>query len=421
MMKTSLAYSFFLLSIFIAISQTNAHNLTIDQAVQSALVNRPSLKAVTAGIQASQFRAKSELVAYAPTVSISSDLSQHKGESSFGNTTMLHAQQLIFQHAGPLTKYEKGTTEAEIQEGYREREAHSIRFAVEKSFLECYDIQQQQAFTNALKKSAAVTYDKTKRERKISLINKQTYLERISDYSNDVIYIQNYAHDYLSARNKLSLLIAAPLEHTKLTWKQKKPHKTKPLAWYQEQAIKNRPDLKSSIKKVHALKLSEKITQSARLPIIAAQAEAGFSHYPTIANQLKKNQGTYSFGLTATWNIFDGTVSYFQELAAQAEKTRQILENEQLQLEIAQNVSDNYYELQKSLNILKSQRITYLKNKNSYNKKRLEYITGLISEEALSEKKADFERARAIYQSSKINTAIKECALLFSCGYPEVS
>mgnify|MGYP000006735974 FL=1 len=95
---------------------------------------------------------------------------------------------------------------------------------------------------------------------------------------------------------------------------------------YLDTALANRPDLRAYRETLEAAKFSFWSSLCAFGPTVSANYSLGYTHYRNLNRNLDTghgtknsyNNGAFSYGATASWNLFEGGNTYFNARAAQA-------------------------------------------------------------------------------------------------------
>jgi outer membrane protein len=402
--------------------------LTLESAIHKGLNHRPDLKSRTYAIHAARYNAHSERSGYLPTVNISSNLLQQKGESAPGNTTLVTANQLIYSGAGPLERFKKADLDRQATEDEKKAYENKIRYEIEQAFFNAYLAQQQQTVIAKLNKSNHALFAQAKLQKKSALLLEQDWLTKVDDYAQTDLQIQNYKSNTSQIFARLGFLMGEEnkkLQHHILHWHNNLPKALNPLSSYQELAVRSRPERAQADKKIAIEKQNIRLAQGVLLPTVSMQAQAGYQHtlIPGEGTHSRPskglNTGYHAVGITATWNIFDGLINQYQSHAAQARKIKESLEQEQIILQIKQDVTDAFYNLRKTRTSLKAARLTYIKDRNLFKLRREEYAQRLIEGPAFKKALSDWAQAHLNFLSKKIDVARSWHTLLYACGYAD--
>lgn len=401
--------------------------LTMAHAVQAALEHRPDLQAFYHRVQASKMLANQAWSGFLPQVNFTSIQSKTKGIGSSQNTTLLRADQLVYSFAGPQELYRRAKKATEVVEFLHEQAQKTVRFEVEKAFLESWLLQNQHHAFAALKQSAEQSYDKIVHQNKLELLNKSEYLKGATDYATNLSSVYSYADDINIAQRKLEFLMGKPLNlelnihqntgaltTTKLHWDHETMRDIEPLTVYHQYGIKYRPELKQSERKIAIEKDSVRIANNTRLPDLSVFATT--EHVPS--DPIIQRKGLHTIGATVHWNVFDGLLSHYQSNEAHANMMKEILEHQQLVNVIKSEIETAYYTLSKTITQQKAQHVAYTQAKNDFELKKQQLEIGDISRVEFTTAKTDWQNAQYAWINSQLDVAIKERNLLFVCGYP---
>jgi len=418
----------FLPSFLIATKPAPPQQLSIQEAVASALKHRPDLEALTFATQANKSAAKGAIAGYYPTITFNNTLWQEIGQNHPANSALLTANQLLYSFSGPIQNYKRAKKYAEISKLDEDVLTNKIKLEVERTFLQAWFLQQQRVTITALKKSSTETYTKAKHENKLELLDKNVWLTNTEQYASSISNIDQYYDDTITTYKRLEFLMGQSLlltegdtskkVLTKLVWRPLKKSIVHPLATYYNLAINNRPELEQAIKKIDIERYNIQLAQGSRLPTISANASAGHQAlvYPSGINI---NRGYHSMGLTVDWTIFDGLVTQYKEQQSEANKVKEILNKEQTVLSIKQEVQDKYFAYSKALTKLKAQKISYVRAHNEFVLRKQELEIGQISPVDFQTAKTNWEQSQLDWYAANVVTELSKRDLWYACGYPE--
>lgn len=421
--------------------------LTMDEAVQIALQNKPDLKAYQYTIEESRIHSKQAIAGYIPTFAISGNLSQTRGQTDPTLNVDFLANQLIYSFAGPIEQYRKAKKATKVSELLCSQAKNNIRHEVEKAFLECWKVQQQNKSIRSLKKSSESTYEKAAHSNKLELVDKRDWMQSTATHAQNLSIVDNYYEGAMISQKKLEFFMGQPVDlqiagikEIDSKYVNKKYHKikldliwndntsdflSKPVEHYYELAFKNRDELKISDQNIGIAKDNMRIARGSRLPTVGVSLSAGtwksFGD-PTdeiIAARRRHNYQTVSANFS--WNLFDGLVSYYQENEFHANMLKETLNKEQVKQQIKFEVEQAYYVLIQSQNNLKSKKFDLDRAKNDLTLQKQQFEIGNISKVELDSAQTDWETSYYSWLDNKIDVEIKKADLLFVCNYPELT
>jgi outer membrane protein TolC len=409
----------------------------MQEAIAQALSYRPDLEAYYYAVQQGKFAAKQQLSGYYPHIQMTSYLSQAQHQSSLKNGTEMRGDQLIYSWAGPLQAYKKAKKEMQVTECDREVMAQAIRYTVEKAFLETWFLQQQQGKFSSLDVSSKATFKRSKLEKNADLLDKKDWLRRVETHAVDASTIEGYSFDLSNAHKKLEFLIGTTLleekndaskkgkdkelSFTTLQWETPSTVTLEKLETYYDLALKSRPEVKRDSKKIEVQESAYSLYRGQRLPEFAAYGRAGYDNQRVVDSGTtigKRGDYTYhEFGFTMRWSIFDGLSTHYQEQQARVGKLKELLNREQTMINIKDQVSAAYYDVQNALTQKKAQKIKYMRAKNDFELNNLNFKQGLIAQDIYKQAETDWSSAQLDWLSINVSVAIKEQTLSYYCGY----
>jgi outer membrane protein TolC len=386
--------------------------LSMDQAVEIAHKNRPSLKAYKLATQASRENEKVAMADYFPKVNLSNNPTYKTEHKGLQNTTSLQASQLVYSFAGPLQNKkiaEKGTDISKLSE---EEHKILIQYEVESSFLNSWLLQRKNQFIEKLNQSAEQALKKSEHQNKLNLLDKNTWLTDAATYAQNMSTVHYYTDELNNAQNILEYYIGKQFEDSKqtitLVWNSEKEINLKKLEYYNQLAMQNRKEIKIKQKEVEQYKEYKTYHNNSYLPNVS------------MSGNVSKNNHTASnsISLNFDWPLFDGGASFHKKNQANANMLKAMQEKESTVQLIKYQVQNTYYELAQRLKQLVAQNISVTQAQNEYDLKKIKYKIGDISKVDLKEAKYNWEIAKFTWLELKISAAIKERELLYYCGYP---
>jgi outer membrane protein TolC len=420
--------------------------LTLQEAIEIALQNKPNLQAYKHAIEASKAKGMQVWADYLPQVGLTTNISQGLAQGDPQTNITLDAQQLVYTFAGPIEKYKMAKKQTNIVELSSDKDKKAVRNAVEAAFLECWKVQRQQATVLALHQSSTVTYQKQAHANKLQLLDKNEWLKSNTDHAQNLALIDNYYQGVELTQKKLEFFMGQPIDLalTKLEkptstpgkkqhiltlaleWQAPEAIKPLPLTTYYKCAMKSREELKIADKNVGVAKDQVYIAQRSNLPRLDVVASTGYqSRESTAVSVLVGNMGSlparnfYSFGARVTWPIFNGLLNDYIEKEAHATMLKEILTKDQALQDIKLAVDTAYYALNQTLITIKAKKIDLIYTRNNLKLKKLQFKVGDISKIELDAAVTEWERAEYAWLDLVTDAAIKERNLAFACGYPQ--
>ncbi len=417
--------------------------LTIDEAVQIAYQNKPDLKAYQYAIEEGKMRSKQAIAGYFPTIGMSGNLNQTRGQSDPDLNIDFVVQQLVLNFAGPIEQYKKAKKITQVIEYQNERDKKNIRHEVEKAFLECWKVQQQNIAVRAFKKSTDSGYEKVEHSNKLDLVDKNDWLRATADNAQSLSMIDNYYEGVMISQKKLEFFMGQPVDleiagvkEIDSRYVNKKFHKiklnllweddnkdlsSKPVEFYYNIAINNRDELKMADKTIAIAKDDIKLARGSRLPVINVSLAGGtwksFGDPTQEIVPAKNRQNYQTVSANFSWPIFDGLQSYYQESASHATMLKEILNKEQAVQAIKFDVERAYFAYIQSQTQFKAKNFDLTRAKNELDLKKQQFKIGIISQVDLDSAKTDWEKSNYTWLDSKVDLETKKQDLLFACGY----
>lgn len=421
--------------------------LTLKEAVEIAILNKPNLQAYKYAIEAAKARGHQAFSEYLPQISLNTRIGQTIGDQSLQTTLNLHTSQLIYSFAGPIEKYKKAKKQTNIQELSYDDAKSDVKFYVEQAFLECWKLQQHNQDILAFHQSNQSTYETAAHANKLQLTDKSTWLSSSADYAKGLTSIDNYYKDLALAQKQLEFFMGQPIdlnlttleapESTSaqknghvltlaLAWKEPVDIKVHPLDTYYKYAMKTRDSLKIADKKIGIARDEMHIQQRSNLPSVRLDASAGYqSVKSTVVGQELLSLGKaaprnrYNVNAVISWPIFNGLLTEYREKEAHADMVREILMKEQVTQEIKIAIDKAYTSLLEAINNLKAEKAQLIFAKNELTLKQQQFKIGQISQVDLDAAITSWEKAHYAWLDKTIEASKKERALAHECGYPK--
>jgi len=419
--------------------------LTMDEAVEIAYQNKPDLKAYKYAIEEYKMKAKEALAGYFPKITLNADYTQVQKQQTPALNAQLDVNQLVYSFAGPIEYYKQARKATRVVEYSNEKDKKNIRNEVEKAFLECWQVQQQQTAIQALYSASTESFARAEHANRVELLDKSAWLKSTSDYALNLATVDNYYEFVEIARQKLEFFMGQPLDleiedvrHPKNNVSANQDYKLKvklvrdetkedkntsinPLITYFDYAVKNREELKIALKNSEIAKDSVKIARGSRMPTVNLYMNTGTTKIlqsdPDV--YLGRRNSFYTVSAQVSWPIFDGLVSYYKENEAHATMLKELLNKDQAAQQAKFDVERTYHTLLSSHTTFKAKNLELKYAKNELKLKNQQFKIGEISKVELEIAKSDYEKYFYSWLEAKTDTEIKKRDLLFACGYPK--
>lgn len=400
--------------------------LSMQKATALAFKERPSLQALKFETKTKEINSIDALTGYFPQAALSAQKSTGclfpSGTPTPGadsvtplgttSTIALSGSQLIFSFAGPIDLYQIAKKDAQAARIAESLHQDQIRISVETNFLQAWLLEQKKRTIEEQEAAAKYVFGTDTHKNKVGLINKNEFLKAKANFSKEISQTKIYTDDLEISKHSLERAIGQSLDKVSLNWEYKN-YKIKPIAYYHELAKANRKEIRIKDKEIRREELSKTYYAKGYLPSISAFGEVSRNTFkignPTTCKEV---------GLSFTWNIFDGLSNIQKARASSAQKTKAILEKEDLLQQIKLDVEKSYFELLAQEKLLEAQEVEFESAQNEFvlNKKKEEI--GDSSRIDFAVAKFAFEAAKFKLESARVAVALKERVLFFACGYP---
>ncbi len=421
-------------------------NLTIQEAVDIAILNKPNLQAYKYAIEASKAKGMQVWAEYLPQVSMTTNMSQGIGQDNIATNISLDGKQLVYTFAGPIEKYKLAKKQTNIVELSKDKDKKAVKNAVEAAFLECWKVQRQKDAVFSLHKSSTSTFQKQAHANKLQLLDKSDWLKSNTDHAQNLALIENYYQNVELVQKKLEFFMGQPIDLSltklekpssmpnkqkhvlalALEWQEPKEIKLLPLTSYYKYAMKNREELKIADKNVGIAKDQAYIAQRSNLPRVDVVASTGYQSRETTLYGIPEEKlgpplprNTYKVGVQVSWPIFNGLLNDHIEKEAHANMIKEMLGKDQALQDIKFAIETAYYTLNQALTNVKAKKVDLMYTRNNLKLKKLQFKTGDISKVELDAAITEWERTEYAWLDLVTDAAIKERNLAFACGYPK--
>ncbi len=406
--------------------------LSLDEAVDLALKYKPDLEALYHTTKANESGAQAILAGYYPNINVTSVFSMANGQRFPVNTTYLAVDQLIYSFSGPLQAYRKAKKEAAISELEETIKANAIQLCVQTAFLKAFLSQEKAQVMRSSTRSTKAMLQQASAENNQRLLDKDAWLAQTKTYATDISVIKQADIEFQTACRQLELLTgqtcnahAMAKDYKPLAWESKKNMRLYALETYYDYALANRPEIKQAAKRAEVEYENMCIARGKRLPAIKAGAQVGYAGQVEMValdeQIIPKNTTFFNINVTLSWNIFDGLISHYEERQAGANRVKEILNKQQAVLDIKQEVLEKYAAVSQALTSLKTQRTSYRYARNACALAKQQYALGATTQAALKTAQTTWQREQFDWQTAVVNVALQEQALMYACGYPELS
>ncbi|MFH0898574.1 MAG: TolC family protein [bacterium] len=402
-------------------------SLTMQDAVQVAHRKKPSLQAFKYKIQAGKIGEKEAWTGYYPFVTLSGALNDDlRGQSS--TATTLGVQQLLFDFAGPQELYKEARHNTAIVTLQEQEQKNGIQFNVEKTFLECWRLQQQRTAIVSLRESSRADYDQAVNQNNVDLLDKNDWLKRVETHADNVAVTHKYDQGVSIAQKGLEFLTGYTLNldlgrsaknnvaGTKLCWDSSEDITLNTLDFYYQAAEKHRPEIARAQKVIDVLKVQRSIATKSRLPKLLLGATV--SH--DTSSELPYARGShnyYNVNGTVSWNLFDGLKSDYAAQKLDAQKLDAMLAKQEIVHAVRSEVERTFYELSQQIIDLDAEKFRYSRAKNEFDLRKKELEVAIISNVEFEKAKTAWSTAEYNWLDKRIAAEIKCRELMYKCGY----
>lgn len=420
------SYSSFLHPDSAPTSSTTLTTLSMEEAIEIAHKNKPSLQALEQRVYLSKVEERQAWAGYYPTVNLISNLRQQRGQSGPQALATLSANQLVYDFAGPQAQAKRARKKTESQRYFAQQLYNDVRLDVARTFLQCWRIQQQRAAIQALNISSQEMFDQARHEEKLNLLNKNVFLQNAETHAADLATVYSYHQDVEIFQRRLEFLMGqvvnlnivpnknSTLPTTKLVWQNEQETPLNDINFYYAIALNNHPEIKEQQKNIEVHQESEKIALNQHLPKFSVHALAGAT------NVLETGYHNYhNFGIAMNWDIFNLPHIDYQAKLARVQKLEATLQKQEIENRVRSEVATAYYSLAQEVSKLRAERFHYARAHNEFTLRSQELATGLISPVDLIIAQTTWKNAQIALIDQQVATETRRQELLHKCGYSE--
>lgn len=411
----------------IEVKYQTQQTLTIEQAIQYAYKNNPSIHAYEFNIKNYEKQQKSKLSSYIPNVTLSETLYDTQTKSGIQSSAAMQASQTILNFS-KMDDYKKAGKTVVSARYQKEMHKNEIRFAIESAFINGWLLQQKSNLIDKLYFSTKETFQAKKHAHELNLLNKNDWLKEAAAYSTNLATVITYQDDINKAEKELAYytglqnIILYKKQSTnnnpilKLKLKPMQNFTPHPIEKYIADAIANRNDIKIQQKEIEKEHLESSYYAKQYLPKLSVFGNVS-------KNTMRTGNSYYSSdaGIKVSWNVFDGLSNYFYKSAADARKTKASLNKEDVIAKVKLEIEQAYSNFRKEINSLDAQRISYYQSYNEFKLEKQRSKLGIISKVDFQTAQLSWEEAKYKWVTQVTNTMIKQKILDYTCGYPKGS
>jgi outer membrane protein TolC len=408
-------------------ASTCATNLTISEAIAAAKKHRPNLQALEYKIREEQLKVKEAWTGYLPKLQVISSLETTSKQgvdfsSGFGGglNAGVQAQQLIYQFGGPQQQAKIAQAGVGVAQYDKITQEQAVAYEVTKTFIDCWVLQQQQDLITQLEASSKRTFEHSKQERNVKILDKQDFLnsveartlanEQVVNFQEDASLAQAQLVFLLGNNHGINLVDKAVGNPTTLIFNPLllSTNNRESVKTFVSKALKNRPELKSFDKKIEA---ERHAATQAKLSAAPSISLTGNSMHTGASKK-----GQFAGGISFSWPVFDGSRSRYLEQEANARATAAMLQKEQTAQQIILEVNQAYFSYNKSLNGQQTRRITMKRAESLFYRREQDRKLGLITQTTLEEARYGLLQAKNNWLLAQADVAQKEALLQYRCG-----
>jgi len=433
--------------------------ISIEQMVDLAYENREDLQAFDYLIKANRYAEKASIGGYLPQIF----LSAHSGASSKAEVTQIDTSmeidlpkeikqlfpnikplqfelpnpesaaaafvfpreritmdvsQLVFSMDGPMMQRKIAQQDTYISKTQKHQLENLIRFNTESAYLELKKLILKSLFIKSLKTSSEITFDKNRLRENVGFLNISQWEGAQALFSQEQTDVINYPNDIQQSISRLERETNLPVDLSNISTSLEDIDniQLKSLAFYQQKALDNRPDLEEQYYRIKQAGYYERNLKYKYVPEIKFFSNVTKSKF----TQCGDNLTFWNLGLRVDW-VLDGFTNVNLSSKFEQHKTEFILRKRDLELQIVKDVRKIYFLLKSLLNQLKPAESRYKQSVTQLGNKEQQYQIGLAPLFEYDQAKLNTRNNEFSLASLKISIRNNYQRLLFLCGYPIIN
>jgi len=329
--------------------------LSLKDATDTAFKNRSSLLSRSYRTRAQENTKWVELSGYFPQISFRTQVGRSARRLLPKHQTFITINQLIFNAAGPIARFniaKQNTTIAELDE---ELHKDTIQFETELDFLDLWNLVQQHHSIQAQRHSAEKQYRKAQKENIIGLLNFTDWLNQVAIYVEDISIVKSYRDNlnkaYYILERSMEYDIKTPLANRSTIHfieQSIKESKKYPLQHYRKKALIHRKEIPiveaESIREDYTKKLFEQ----SYIPSVNFFANISNGTFFSRLDGNGTAQTFWQVGIRFEWEL-DGLGNAHRSDVSRLSSIERTIEKQNIIRQITVEVEQTYYDLQKLL------------------------------------------------------------------------
>ncbi len=354
----------FILGLPILKAQELGENLTLDKAIQTALVNNYDLKIAKNQLQAAQNNNKIGNAGLLPSVSLSGDASisvnNTEAETLLNGVNELNGLETtqynggarvdytLFDGFGNRYQYKKLKQLDERQQIVFQQQMESTMLQVVQSYYGVCSAQQNLKLAKESMQISRERYQKAVDRKKYGQANTLDVLNAEVDMNSDSTRILNTEQAYVTAIKNLNVVLGIPVNSTYSVDETFSFDKTFTSEQVIEAAMVHNSFLQSQLKQEEITQMDLKLVKAGKMPTLSAYGQYGYnrSEYNKGNNVYNKTSGISS-GVSLRFNVFNGHQQRTREKNAKlnvlSEKERTLQIKSELERDAANAYTDYAY------------------------------------------------------------------------------
>lgn len=312
--------------------------LSLEQSIEYALQNNPSVKIANADKERSAWGVSEAKAGKMPSISLGSSYNYqgNSGQDSLNNSLRMNWQ-----------LYSGGRTEAQIDQAKINVSAADLNVEKAKQQL---TLDTTTAYYSVLQSKNMLsvneeTVDNLKAHLNIVQAKYEAGVVAKSDLLRAEVEVSNAEQNLIKAQNQRDLAVTSLLNtmnmdaNTELQLDGDLQYKADPRTLDESIAMArhNRPEVALAKTSIDSASKGIKIAESSNLPSISMSASTGWND-----SALPSSDNNWSVGVSASWNVFDGGVTKAKVNQAESSMDKAQLQAEQVGDSVEQEVRQSY-------------------------------------------------------------------------------
>lgn len=403
---------------------------TLSRIILQAIEKRSSVRSRGKAALAQENLAIAQICGYLPQITVNQNVRKINLPVTDHNQATIQVTQLLFDLAGPLERYRIAQKDVAIAYLEQDLQRDNVRFQMEQSLLNHWDVHKRQRAFEKLRLSANKQFSKAQDQNTVGLLGLFDWMQQKAIFSQNIAAVMSYEDDKHISQYQLAKAMSQNIPKEALD--------DAPLQEFVEQSIFNaqkysldffltlaqqhRKELAIKDQEIEQQEDYEKFYARSYIPTVAFYANIDhdgiFKNILNAASEPRRLTTIWQAGLTFSWG-FDGLANVFRSRAAEESVAQKVLEKRSTWSDIRLEVQTTHAQTQKLLKQLDAATEQYKSSQTEFDLKELQFKVGQLSPDDYVTAQYTWQAAQDTLRNAKVELAIKYRELVFRSGYPD--